>query len=247
LKFRYDFAVSSAGEYKIDEARRCIIPSKYYLINKFKYIASQNPKFFTLKKESIFTGGFNAFDWYAVEGALGLKDINDKLYCNAFWDRHWENHDEASYNYLDAIVGRSIISFYRGVGRKFVGNVYGEEISFPKYFQIQGATNTSAVNDIDSAFEAMVLADIGEVETSYCGSEFLSEFYEVNSNFLMVEASFDYANSTTSVNLHEDLTSVIETNFKAGFGGFQQGTGVFPQQIGATTTNFEQEPKDTGG
>jgi hypothetical protein len=93
----------------------------------------------------------------------------------------------------------------------------------------------------------MVNEDEGTVETTYCGSNFLDEFSAINSNFLMIEATFDYANSTTLVNLHEDLTNTIETNYKAGFGGFQQGTGIFPQQVGATTTNFEQDPKDTGG
>lgn len=247
LKYRYDFSFSVSGEYKIDEARLCIIPSKYYTINKFKYIAKQNPKYNKIKKQSIFTGGFNTYDWYAVEGALGLKDENNKLYCNAFWDRHWEQHDEQSYNYLDAIVGKSIISFYRNVSRKFTGNVYGEEISFPKYFEIDAAVNKNSVKTIEDAFEFYVLNDGGTIENTYCSENFLAEFYEINSKFLMIEATFDYANSTTNVNLHEDLTVTTEPNFTAGFGGFVQSGGVFPQQIGSTTTNFEQEPTDTGG
>jgi hypothetical protein len=244
LKFRYDFSVSSSGTYKIDETRMTIIPTKYKNINKFKYIATQNPKFNTVKQQSIFTGGFKGYDWYAVEGALGLKDINDKLYCNNLWDRHWEIHDESSINYLDSIVAKSIISFYRNISRKFTGNIWGEQISYPKYFEIESATNKNAPIEVANAFEARVLANIGECETVLCGSNYLTEYYELPAKFLMIEASFDYQQSTTSVNLHEDLTSTTETNFTAGFGGFEQGTGVFPQQIGASTTNFEQEPTE---
>lgn len=247
LKFRYDFNFSSSGNYKIDETRMCIIPLKYYNTNKFKYIASFNSKFNTVKRQSVFTGGFKGYDWYAVEGALGLKDINDKLYCNNLWDRHWEIHDESSFNYLDAIIGKSIISFYRNISRKFTGNIWGEEISYPKYFEIDSAINKNAPIEIANAFEARVLADIGEVENVLCGTNYLTEYYEVQAKFLMVEATFDYQQSTTNVNLHEDLTSTTETGFTAGFGGFEQSGGVFPQQIGSTTTNFEQDPTDAGG
>lgn len=247
LKYRYDFVNGTSHKYKIDEARLCIVPSKYYPINKFKYIASQNLQYNALKKSSIFTGGFNTYDWYAVEGALGLKDENDKLYCNAFWLRHWEENIENNYNYLDAIVGKSILSFYKAVSRKFTGNVYGEEISFPKYFEVDSATDENVAKLIVEAFKARVLSSDGTIEDVYCGANVISEFCKQNANFLMIEAEFDYANSTTAVNLHEDATSTIETNFTAGFGGFVQSGGVFPQQIGCTTTNFEQEPTDFGG
>ena len=242
LPFRYDPTVSSGFGYALDEMKLSITHASYRYLDALKFTVNFNKKFTTVKAKSIFTGGFNTFDWYVFEGALGLKENTyNTLYCNALWDRHFENHDEANFNYLDAIVAKSKLSFYRNISRKFTGNIWGEQISYPKYFEIEGAVNKNASSEISNAFAVRVTDDSGTVETVLCGSNYLDEYYQKNAKFLMVEASFDYQQSTTNVNLHEDLTSVIENNFIAGFGGFQYGQGGFPGSFGSST-NAEQSP-----
>jgi hypothetical protein len=243
LEFRYDPLTGSSGQYLLDETKLNITSTSYRYLDKLKFFANFNKKFATLNKESVFTGGFNEFtDWYMFEGALGIKDaLNDTFYCEDKWDRHFEAHNESTENYFDAIISKNVLSFYRNISRKFTGNIYGEQISYPKYFKIQGAVNTNSVIDFANAFEQRVLTDGGTCETTYCGSNYLSEFFVSNAKFLMIEASFDYQQSTTSVNLHEDLTNTIEPGFTAGFGGFQYGQGSFPGSLGAST-NSEQEP-----
>jgi hypothetical protein len=237
LKYRYDPLTSSSGAYYIDNIRLNITPLSYRSVTDLGFVATLYPDRATLEKETYFNGGVNESDWYVFEGALGLKDVvTNTFYCNALWDRHFDIHDESSFNYLNAIVAKSILSFYRGTSRRITGNIYGEDISYPKYFEVQGSSSIGIYEDIYKAFEARVLADAGTIETALCGSDFLREFYDVPAKFLMVEATFDYANSTTSVNIHEDLTNEIETDFEAGFGGFTFGNGIFPQQFGSTTS-----------
>ena len=245
LEYRYDPLTGYGGQYLLDETKLNITHASYRYLEKLKFFANLNKKFSTLNKDSIFTGGFNSStDWYMFEGALGLKNpLNDTLYCEDRWDRHFEAHNESTENYFDAIISKNVLSFYRNISRKFTGNIWGEQISYPKYFEIQGAVNNNNFVDYANAFEQRVLADSGTCESVYCGSNYLSEFYVVNSKFLMVEASFDYQQSTTAVNLHEDLTNTIEPGFTAGFGGFQYGQGVFPGSLGAST-NSEQAPTE---
>lgn len=239
LKYRYDPSVASSGEYKLDEAFMALNPLQYRYLDKLKFIAYFNPRFSSISRKSIFTGGFQNSDWYVLEGCLGIIDpdslsLETRYYCNNLWDRHWETHDESSHNYLDSIISKSIISFYRNISRKFTGNVWGEQISYPKYFEIEGAINKNAPIEIANAFELRVVADVGEIENVLCGSNYLTEYYQLPAKFLMVEASFDYQQSTTNVNLHEDLTSKIENNFIAGFGGLQFGQGVLPGSYGSS-------------
>jgi hypothetical protein len=237
LKYRYDPSTSSNGRYYVDNVRFCITPLMYKTVDELGFIATLYPERATLEKQSYFHGGINDSDWYVFEGALGLKDgATNTFYCNALWNRHFDDHTEENFNYLNAIVAKEILSFYRGISRKMVGNIYGEDISYPKYFEVQGSSSVGIYSDVYGAFEARVLADGGTIEDTTCGSDFLREFYDIPAKFLMVEATFDYRNSTTSVNIHEDLTNTIETNFEAGFGGFTWGNGVFPQQFGSTTT-----------
>lgn len=242
LKYRYDPLTSTGESYDLDEMKVSIVHNSYRYLNALKFGVYFNKKFSTLERKSIFTGGYNSFDWYIFEGALGLKENTyNTLYCSSLWDRHWEQHDETTFNYLDAIVAKSVLSFYRNISRKFTGNIWGEEISYPKYFEIESATNKNASLNITNAFENRITIDSGICESTLCGTNYLTEYYELPAKFLMVEASFDYQQSTTSVNLHEDLTSTIETNFQAGFGGFQYGQGTLPGSFGAST-NAEQEP-----
>jgi hypothetical protein len=237
LKYRYDLATSSSGEYYIDNVRFCITPLSCKSVQELGFIATLYPERATLTKETYFHGGVQPSDWYVFEGALGLKDgATNTFYCNALWNRHFDDHTELNYNYLNAIVAKEILSFYRGISRKMVGNIYGEEISYPKYFEVQASSSVGIYDDVYGAFVARVEADGGAIETTTCSADFLREFYAIPAKFLMVEATFDYRNSTTSVNIHEDLTNTIETNFEAGFGGFTFGNGVFPQQFGSTTS-----------
>ncbi len=244
LKFRYDPLTSSGESYYLDEMKISITHNSYRYLDSLKFGCYFNRRFTTINKKSIFTGGFNNFDWYVFEGCLGLKENTyNTLYCNNLWDRHWEVHDESTENYLDTIVSKSVLSFYRNISRKFTGNVWGEQISYPKYFEIEGAINKNAPFEVASTFEARVNADSGVTESVLCGSNYLTEYYEVNAKFLMVEASFDYQQSTTNVNLHEDLTQKSETGFTGGFGGLQFGQGTFPGSFGSST-NAEQAPTE---
>lgn len=242
LKFRYDPLTSSGESYFLDEMKVSITHASYRYLDSLKFGCFFNRKFSSVNRKSIFTGGFNEFDWYIFEGCLGLKEgVNNTLYCNALWDRHWQTHNESTWNYLDSIVSKSNLSFYRNISRKFTGNVWGEQISYPKYFEIQGALSKNAPSEVASTFDARVLADSGTVEDVLCGSNYLTEYYEVSAKFLMVEASFDYQQSTTNVNLHEDLTQTSETGFIGGFAGFQYGQGTFPGSFGSST-NAEETP-----
>ena len=237
LKYRYDVLVLSSRQYYIDNVRFCITPLSYKAVQELGFIATLYPERATLTKETYFHGGVSPSDWYVFEGALGLKDgVTNTFYCNALWNRHFDDHTELNYNYLNAIVAKEILSFYRGISRKMVGNIYGEEISYPKYFEVQASSSVGIYDDVYGAFVARVETDGGAIETTTCSADFLREFYDIPSKFLMVEATFDYRNSTTSVNIHEDLTNTIETNFEAGFGGFTFGNGIFPQQFGSTTS-----------
>jgi hypothetical protein len=238
LKYRKPFG--SGGSYAIDSVRLCITPVTYKLVTEIKFKAYKNLKYQKKDFKTIYTGGYNLYDWYVLEGALGLKDINNKLYCNGLWDRHFEVHDESSFNYLQAIVSKSILSFYRGVSRKFTGNIWGEQISYPKYFEIDQAQDLQYIDDILTAYQTRLDNDAADIENTFCGSNYLTEFAGLNSKFLMVEATFDYANSTTSVNLHEDLTSTSESNFEAGFAGFTTSpNGILPGSFGSSTQGQE--------
>lgn len=235
LKYRTDTGAGAAG-YSIDSVRFCITPIPYKLMTEIKFKAYKNLKYQRKEIKTIYTGGYYGFDWYVLEGGLGLKDVNDKLYCNNLWDRHYEAHDESSQNYLQAIVAKSILSFYRAASRKFTGNVWGEEISYPKYFSIESAINREANIDILDAFNTRLDNDAAEIENVYCGSDYLAEYNVVNAKFLMVEATFDYQQSTTAVNLHENLTNTIEAGFEAGFAGFTTTPGgILPGSFGSST------------
>lgn len=235
LKYRGP-AVSPIGGYEIDSVRLCLTPVPYKLVTEMKFKAFTNLKYQKKEIKTLYTGGYNAFDWYCWEGALGLKDINDKLYCNALWDRHYEAHIEGTFNYLQAIVAKSILSFYRAVGRKITGNVWGEEISYPKYFEVDGAVNENTNIIIVESFISRVEADGGEAQSSACDANYLAEYNEVLSRFLMIEGTFDYAQSTTLVKIHEDLTNVDEGSFTAGFGGFTTTpSGTLPGSFGSST------------
>jgi hypothetical protein len=244
LSFRTANAV--AGNYDVDEIIVNITPLPYKQLEEFSFLAgfyTLNFNSFTAGREykSIFHGGILSYDWYIFEGAIGYKEgMFNTLVTNQLWDRYQESHDEGSFGALTEITAKSILEFYGRTSRKITGNVWGEEISYPKYFEVQAAENKGFVTGIENSFFFRISADGGECETTYCGSNYVDEFATENSKFLMIEASFDYQQSTTAVNIHEDNSLVTGQNFEvfSGSGGWQSGNGMFPQSYGGTSNGI---------
>jgi len=189
----------------------------------------------------MFHSGTTLYDFWCFEDCIAVKAeaASTAIYpkSNYNWGRAWETFGESSDMAIPHLTARSYISFYRYPTRKFTGNVYGDGFTFMKLFKIEGAIDKNALATEYEKFEFDVLSDIGEVETTLCGADFLAEFYTPTSNFLTVECKIDYANSTTNVNLHEDLTSTIETNFVTGTSDQYDGGGLFGTQVGSSSSN----------
>ena len=239
----YRTANAVAGGYSLDEVIVNITPLGYKNLEQFGYIAGffGTNFYFTAGKEfkTIFNGGAgNNYDWYIFEGAIGYKETSfNKFVCDRLWDRYQEQHNESTFGALTEITARSVLEFYGRTSRKIVGNVYGNEISYPKYFEVQSAVDRGYLTGIANTFEFRVNADAGFTETSLCGSNYLSEYAVKNADFLMVEATFDYSQATTNVNIHEDNSLNTGQNFEiySGVGGYTYGNGIFPQQYGGTS------------
>lgn len=244
LKYRTANAV--AGEYTVDEVIVNITPIAYKGIEDFSYIAA----FYYLNKNGLTSGvdipcSFNGgrgldYDWYIFEGAIGYKNAFSTFTCGDLWDRYQEAHNEGSFGNLTEITARSILEFYGRTSRKIVGNVYGNEISYPKYFEVQSAVDRGYLTGIANSFEFRVNADAGFTETSLCGSNYLSEYAVKNADFLMVEATFDYSQATTNVNIHEDNSLNTGDNFEvfSGAGATSTGNGVFPESFGGSNNGI---------
>ena len=235
LKYRTDGL--SGGSYSIDDVEMNITTPNWMLVNKLGFFAS-NGGFKNNAKEidTLFHTGTSKIDWWVFEDCIGLKAtyvLDTYPQSNNLWCRAWEEYTEFTDETLMQKNAKSIISFYRENTRKFTGNVYGDYMSFCKYFNINYAIDNSALGLIEDTFEAYVLADGGTCETATCSSNFLAEFNQPYSNFLMIEASIDIANSTTNVVLHEDLTSTNELNFTSGASHtYNTGGGIFPANMG---------------
>jgi hypothetical protein len=244
LSFRTANAI--AGNYDIDEVIVNITPIGYKQLEEISFMAgfySLNLNSFTAGREykSMFHGGIYSYDWYVFEGAIGYKEsMFNTLVTNRLWDRYQEPHNESSFGGLTEATAQSILEFYGRTSRKITGNVWGEEISYPKYFEVQAAENKGFITGIENSFFFRISADFGDCETTYCGSNYVDEFAAENSKFLMIEASFDYQQSTTAVNIHEDNSLVTGQNFEvfSGSGGWQSGNGMFPQSYGGTSNGI---------
>ena len=205
---------------------------------------------------SMYTGGYYGLGYDAAyfEDCIMTKytDEFEGVYLDSsnLWTRQWQQHNELNYNYFDSLTCASILSFYKSTGKKFTGNVYAEQapydglvpFAFPMHLEISGNKNINAVLLIENEFQAVVIADSGTVENTYCGSNFLAEFYEVNSKFFMVAAEFDYATNKTLVNLHQDFTDTKELGFFVGTLG-QSGGSIDNKylEVGSSSGNTQEE------
>lgn len=196
-----------------------------------------------------FHGGWRESDVLTYEDAVMIKNIDNVLNTGRKWYRTWETDgSELFYSFTHGTTA-SILSFYRGVGRIFTGNVYAEQtpitevtsvpFGFPMYVSIEGTTNTEIVSEVEVAFESRVLADGGTIEDTTCSSDFLREFYEVNAYFMLNEATFDYYTNKTFCTLHENFTNTNET-FSNDYGIIRGNSGGVGE-IGSTTNNTQTD------
>jgi hypothetical protein len=240
----------TAGQYLIDDVELNISAVRWNQLTELGFYASiggfkNNP----MEIKTNFHGGTDTLDWWFFEDCIGVKftpNVVTRPQSNLLWTRQWETYSESLNENLIQKVCRNIISFYRKSSRKFTGNVYGDGMTFPKYFAIKGAVDKTAKQQLEEAFEAYVLEDGGTIENTYCNSDFLEEFFVQDSKFLTIEETIDYANSTTNVNLHEDLTSTTETNFQTGATHKYNSNGVFGQTTGSNI-NSQQVTIGIGG
>lgn len=242
LQFRYN---TTPKFYNLDNIQLNVLTQKHKDLVKTGYFASNstNQSNELLFDNMMFIGGEDTLDNHVFEDFICVRDSGTpaNLIVSALWNRNWETGTELTYKNFNELALRSIVSFYRAVSRKFTGNVYSDNFDFLQYYAIKGATPTNAVTTIEDTFEEMVMADGGTVENTYCGSDFLAEFYQPNANFLTIEKSIDYRNSTTLVNLHEDFTSVLEPNFYSGIGGsVTEPGGIFGTFTGGAVINPQQ-------
>ena len=239
----YRTANGVAGGYTVDEVVVNLTPIENKFLEKFSNLAG----FYSLNLQNIsgrkninttFHGGRYSYDWYVFEGAIGLDNGIGGYYCNRLWDRVQESHDESSFGGLTEITARSVLQYYGRTSRKITGNVYGEDISYPKYFEVQWAINRGYSTGVYNSYVRRVNNDFGIVDASSqnCALSFLDSIVSENAKFLMIEASFDYSQSTTLVNIHEDNSLVTGTNYEifSGVGATTTGQGVFPTGYGGS-------------
>lgn len=239
LPFRYN---TSNKFYAIDNVQLNVLAQKHKDLVKTGYFAS-NSTYQTnemLIDDMMFIGGEDTRDNDVFEDWICIQNTATpaELTTSSLWTRNWEANNEGTQKMFNELALLSIVSFYRSPSRKITGNIYSDSIKFLQYFAIEGAFDKNYASVINIAFEARVLADGGTVETSQCGADFLSEFCMPPSSFLMVEATFDYQQSTINVNLHEDFTDTDETNFYSGIGGSEiQPGGIFGTFTGGGSIN----------
>lgn len=268
IQFRHLLITSPATDYVIlDNLQLNLKPQSLSSKNIVYYANQTTPYWYTIKNtpaykinikeiDSMYTGGYYSGGYSAAyfEDCIMTKYLdefeNERLDASINWTRHWQPHTELYYNWFEALTCASILSFYKYTGKKFTGNVYGEQapyngitpFAFPMHLEIEGNKDVNSSITIENEFSAMVIADGGTIETATCGSNFLAEFYEVNSKFFMVAAEFDYATNKTLVNLHQDFTDTKELGFFIGSLG-QQGGSIDPKysEIGSSSGNTQEE------
>jgi hypothetical protein len=244
---------SPNGTTFFDNMQLNFIPLNYQTVEKIYYtsynfadsrrVGERNIK--TIK-DIQYHGGWRASDVLTYEDIVMIKNDVDILISGKNWYRAWEQGAEETQNTFTNGLTSSILSFHRGVGKIFTGNVYAEQtpiievpFAFPMYLEVQGTINNEINNQILNQFEGMVIADSGTVETTYCGSNFLDEFNEVNSKFFMHEASFDYFTNKTNVKLYENFTDTSEI-FSQDYGVIRGNQNTIGE-IGSTTFNTQTE------
>ena len=237
LPFRYNTVQKN---YNIDNVQLNVLAQKHKDLVKTGYFASNNTYQTNelVFDDMMFIGGEdtrdnNVFeDWICIQNGASPAELT----TSNLWTRQWETSGEENDKMFNELALLSIVSFYRSPSRKISGNVYSDSLKFAQYLAISGAYNKSYATLIADTFEARVLADEGTVEESLCGADFLAEFNLPPSSFLMVEAAFDYAQSTINVNLHEDFTNTNELDFYSGIGGsvIEPG-GIFGTFTGGAT------------
>lgn len=232
-----------SGTYTIDDVELNISTTRWQALTELGFYATNGGfKSNPMEIKTSFHGGTDTLDWWFFEDCIGVKftpSVVTRPQSNLLWTRQWETYTESLNENLIQKVCRNIISFYRKSSRKFTGNVYGDGMTFPKYFAIKGAVDKTAKQQLEEAFEAYVLEDGGTIENTYCDSDFLEEFFVQDSKFLTIEETIDYANSTTNLNLHEDFTSKTETNFQTGATHKYDVGGVFGEMTGGNV-NIQQ-------
>lgn len=242
LQFRYN---SIPKFYNIDNVQLNVLSQKHKDLVKTGYFASNSTKQNNelLFDDMMFIGGESILDNHVFEDFICIKDGSTPANLTVIneWNRNWETGTELTYKNFNELALRSIVSFYRQPSRKFIGNVYSDNFDFLQYYSVKGATAVNAINVLQEAFEEYVLNDGGTIENTYCSENFLAEFYAPNANFLTIEKTIDYANSTTNVNLHEDFTNVLEPNFYSGIGGsITEPGGIFGTFTGGAVINPQQ-------
>lgn len=239
---------------QFDNIQLNFIPVGYATLNKIYYVTYNfgdnrrvGERNIKVIKGTQFHGGLNVYSVLTFEDVIMAKNEFDTLITDKYWYRPWETLDaEPTFRTFTNTTTSSILSFYRGVGRIFTGNVYAEQtpvepipFAFPMYVSIEGAINNEIVDETINAFESRVLADGGTVETTYCGADFIREFYQVPSYFFMHEASFDYYTNKTNVKLHENFTNTNEV-FSNDFGTIR-GVNSEIGSVGSTTGDTQTE------
>lgn len=244
----------AASVYSIwDNIQFNLIPQNFQYVEKL-YYSSYNfgdnrrtgERNIKIIKGGQYHGGWRASDVLTYEDAIMVKNGDDVLICGKNWYRVWETDGaEIFYTFSNGTTS-SILSFYRGIGRIFKGNVYAEQtpivatpFGFPMYVSIEGTQNNEVVNETEVLFENAVIEDGGVVETTLCGADFLREFYEVPSYFFLHEATFDYFTNKTNCVLHENFTNSTEI-FSLDYGAVSGNAGGVGE-VGSTSNNTQDD------
>jgi len=238
-----------------------VVPFFLTLVNRFVYLStqrynqSQTKPTYQLNSKIIdgkyHTGRYDEFSAVLFDDCLTTiynNGINDFIMSNQLWTRNWESHTESDFSALQALTAASILSFHREVGRVFRGNVFAEQtpidtltttpFCFPMYLEIGSTYDEQGNSELYSAFNIRVTNDGGTIEDTNCGSDFLNEFNQINSKFLMQDATFDYYTNKTNVTLQEDFTDVLET-FSTGIGQNESGTTSNIGEAGSNSGNTQ--------
>lgn len=242
LKYRKNPAATGGGYY-IDSVTFSLINQTYRKLKSYKYIASKNEIGSLINdndnslnlKFRYFSSFKSDIDWYLFETSIGAKLGTPEFLSgsNLFYN-FYESGTEQYFKPLQSLVSKNIMNFYSLPSRKFVGNVYGEEIKYFDYFKVKSTINKSANEIIAENYEDYVLSQVGEVETSACGTNALDTYNIVNANFFMSEAVFDYSQSKTKLTILEDNTSrdkVVNTWVYS----VNNSGGVLPEKTGSNS------------
>lgn len=255
LKYRY--TVGGVNQfYTVDHAYFCIIPAQIAgygsALESFSYSATKGYRNFgTLsnnRRLNLKSNFGNLFDiiglgdaaWYINEGSIGVK-VGSPEYLTGekfLWQNTYDT-GELNNNYLGSLVCFNLLNHVNMPQRVITGNVYGDDISYLKLFDVQGALSKSTNVAISDAYYLNAVNQGATVEASNCGSNVLNEFNVVNAKFLMHEAKFDLRNSTTNVKIIED---VAERSFVGygGYGDIKFSSSVLPSSTGSNSGNQDR-------